>query len=55
MIGRVPALGSFLLVAVTIERDPAGRYNVCSFYPISEKKIQPRRARGYLRVAVSRR
>lgn len=48
MIGRVPALGSFLLVAVTIERDPAGRYNVCSFYPISEKKIQPRRARGYL-------
>ena len=49
MIGRVPAPGSFLLVAVTIERDPAGRYNVCSFYPISEKKIQPRRARGYLR------
>jgi hypothetical protein len=55
MIGRVPALGSFLLVAVTIEQDSAGRYSVCSFYPISEKKIQPRRERGYLRVAIVKR
>lgn len=55
LIGRVPAIGAFLLVAVTIERDIAGRYNVCSFYPISDKKIQPRRERGFLRVAVRRR
>ncbi len=55
LIGRVPAIGAFLLVAVTIERDVAGRYNVCSFYPISDKKIQPRRERGFLRVAVRRR
>lgn len=55
LIGRVPALGSFMLVAVTVERDAAGYYNVCSFYPISEKKIQPRRERGFLKVAVSKR
>lgn len=55
LIGRVPAIGTFMLVAVTIERDAAGRYNVCSFYPISDKKIQPRRERGFLRVAVRRR
>lgn len=51
LIGRVPAIGSFMLVAVTIARDEAGRYNVCSFYPITDKKIQPRRERGFLRVA----
>lgn len=55
IIGRVAAIGSFMLVAVTIERDETGCYHVCSFYPITEKKIQPRRERGFLRIAVSRR
>lgn len=55
LIGRVPAIGSFMLVAVTVERDAAGQYNVCSFYPITEKKIQPRRERGFLRVARQKR
>lgn len=55
LIGRVPALGSFMLVAVTVTLDGNGLYNVCSFYPIGEKKIQARRARGFLRVAALKR
>lgn len=51
LIGMVPAIGSFMLVAVTVIRDADGQYNVCSFYPITEKKIQPRRERGFLKVA----
>lgn len=55
LIGRVPAIGSFMLVAVTVTRDANGCYNVCSFYPITEKKIQPRRERGFLKVARQKR
>lgn len=46
MIARVPELGNSLLVAVCIERDNNGRYNVVSFYPIGESKITNRRAKG---------
>jgi len=49
MISRVPAIGSAILVAVNIEIDPNGEYNVASFYPISEKKIQNRLDKGYLK------
>lgn len=55
LIGRVPALGGFMLVAVTVTKDQEGFYNVCSFYPVGEKKIQSRRERGFLMVAVAKR
>ena len=49
LIGKPPALGDYLLVAVEISRDSDGRYNVASFYPISERKVANRRASGHLR------
>ena len=48
LVSRVPALGGGLLVALTIEMDADGRYNVCSCYPIGEKKIENRRQSGHL-------
>jgi len=50
LVARVPALGGGLLVALTIEPDGQGRYNVCSFYPISGAKIENRRQTGHLTI-----
>lgn len=52
MIGRVVALNGYLLVAVTIDRDPDGRYHVCSVYPVKESQVENRKRRGYLRPAL---
>jgi hypothetical protein len=52
LIGRIQTVGSFVLVAVTMTRDKRGRYNVCSFYPVSREKIENRRKRGFVKVAV---
>jgi len=49
LVGKPPALGEYLLVAVEISLDADGRYNVTSFYPISEKKVAARRESGHLR------
>ncbi len=52
LVGKpVPNL-EFLLVAVTVEKDAFGRYNVVSFYPISEKKVANRRESGHLKRVV---
>lgn len=51
IIGGVLAPDSLLLIAVCIETDADGRYHVASFYPISRKKAQNRRDKGYLRIA----
>lgn len=48
MVGKSPGLGDYLLVAVEIALDQDGRYNVTSFYPISEKKVTNRRDSGHL-------
>lgn len=48
LVARVAALGNALLVAVEVTRDDSGRYNVTSFYPISQKKIDNRREKGRL-------
>lgn len=48
LVGRPPALGSPLLVAVDMAPDADGNYNVVSFYPISEAKVQNRRDKGHL-------
>jgi hypothetical protein len=49
MVGRVPGLPEWLLVAVEIALDGDGRYNVASFYPISEAKVQARKESGHYR------
>lgn len=49
LVGRPAALSDFLLVAVEIVLDEDGRYNVTSFYPISENKVAKRRDTGHLR------
>lgn len=51
LVSRLPALGGGLLVAVTLERDEAGRYHVASIYPVSQSKIDNRRRAGTLRNA----
>lgn len=51
MISRVPAIGSAILVAVNIQRDRSGDYNVSSFYPIDEKKVGSRLDKGFLKIA----
>ena len=43
LVGKPAGLGEHLLVAVEVALDPNGRYNVTSFYPISEKKVESRR------------
>lgn len=49
LIGRIVALGSGLLVAVSVTPDARGRYEVRSFYPVSEQKIAGRLDKGFLR------
>lgn len=50
LIARVPALGGGLLVALIIEPDASGCYGVASCYPISQKKIEGRREKGYVQI-----
>ena len=49
LVGRPPALTDYLLVAVEISLDDDGRYNVTSFYPLSEAKVIKRRDSGHLK------
>lgn len=48
LVARIAALGNALLVAVEVTKDDNGRYNVTSFYQISQKKIDNRREKGRL-------
>ena len=49
LVGKAAGLGDYLLVAVEVSLDSAGRYNVVSFYPVSERKVEKRRESGHLR------
>lgn len=49
MVGKAAGLPDWLLVAVEIAVDEEGRYNVTSFYPISEQKIENRKQSGHLK------
>jgi hypothetical protein len=51
LIGRVPAVNSFVLAVVAIEKDATGRYHICSFYTVQKEKIESRRQKGFLKVA----
>lgn len=48
LVGRIVSSGEYVLVAVQIEKDANGNYNIASFYPISDKKVQNRRGTGHL-------
>ncbi len=48
LVARVPSLGSGVSVALVIEPDANGRYNVCSLYPVSYRTIENRRQDGHL-------
>jgi hypothetical protein len=48
LVGRPASLPDYLLVAVEVVLDTEGRYNVTSFYPLSEKKVANRRDSGHL-------
>jgi hypothetical protein len=48
--GYVGAIASLVLIAVELIPDEHGRYQVSSFYMVSEKKAQSRRQKGYLRI-----
>lgn len=50
LVTRIAALGGGLLVAIVVEQDGNGQYNVASLYPIGERKIDNRRQRGHLRI-----
>jgi len=54
LIARIASLGSGLLVAVSVALNIRGRYEVRSFYPVSEKKIENRIGKGYLKRAQKR-
>jgi len=49
LIARIPNLKTGLLVAVTLDTDRNGNYHLCSAYPISEKKIQGRLEKKFLK------
>jgi hypothetical protein len=48
LVARIPALGGGLLVALLVEPDRLGNYNVVSCYPIGNSKIENRRQNGRL-------
>lgn len=50
--GYVASLGSLVLVAVELIPDDDGRYQISSFYMVSEKKAQTRRQKGFLKIVV---
>ncbi len=54
LLARAAALpgGDVVLVAVNLERDSKGRYHIASFYPITEKNLQTRLEKGFLKRAI---
>jgi hypothetical protein len=50
--GYVGAIASLVLVAIELIPDEHGRYQIASFYMVSEKKAQSRREKGFLRIVV---
>jgi phage-Barnase-EndoU-ColicinE5/D-RelE like nuclease3 len=50
LIGVVPGSSQFALVAIVVEKDSRGRYNIASFYPVSRSKIEGRKEKGFLQI-----
>ena len=52
LIGKPVGSPHWLLVAVAIFVDADGHYNVASFYPLSQKKVDERRQSGHLKILI---
>jgi hypothetical protein len=52
LIGRIPVLGTHVLIAVNTQLDKKGRYKVSSFYSIKPQQVESRKAKGYLKIAI---
>lgn len=52
LVGKPAGFPDWLLVAVEVSLDADGRYNVTSFYPLSEKKVENRKNAGTYRRAI---
>lgn len=52
LVGKAPGLPEWLLVAVEVSLDEEGRYNITSFYPVSDKKVENRKEAGHYRRAI---
>jgi hypothetical protein len=52
LIGRIQVVNSFVLVAIEMTKDERGRYNIRTFYPVNKEKVDNRRKRGFLRIAI---
>jgi phage-Barnase-EndoU-ColicinE5/D-RelE like nuclease3 len=52
LIGRIHVVNSFVLVAIEMTKDTNGRYNVRTFYPVNKEKVDNRRKRGFLKIAI---
>ncbi|MDB5696512.1 MAG: hypothetical protein JWN21_2055 [Sphingomonas bacterium] len=49
LVGKPAGLEQYLLIAVEVALDENGRYNVVSFYPVSDQKVEARRDKGHLK------
>ena len=54
LIGYANSSLGYILIAVELEVDKLGRYNVSSVYPVSRSKINNRRTKGFLKIAVKK-
>lgn len=51
LVGKMPGLHEFLFVAIKLEPDEFGRYQVATFYLATQGKINSRREKRFLKVA----
>jgi hypothetical protein len=54
LISKIPALQYGILVAIHLETDASGCYNVVSLFPISYLKIESRLSKGFLKRVVKK-
>lgn len=54
IIGKPHLLGFAMLIAVEVRRDKKGHYNISSVYSLPEDRIQNRKEKGYLKIAVNK-
>ncbi len=48
LLGRVPTIAGYILVAICVEATVPGKYEVRSFFSTKEDKVQRRKERGFL-------
>ncbi len=54
LVSKPAGFPDWLLVAVRISIDINGCYNIVSFYPISDKKVENRKAKGHYKRLITK-